>query len=1235
MRYILLLAMLGLGARYGQAQMHLNNREYLEYEGVNVMLAHDFYPEGHQGGVGVIQHGQRVATNGDIRLEPTPGQWQPIPKVGKRVVDKSTGSISVHMEYPDETKDRKGFNPIIYPDLHLGYTIRVVPAGKGFKIVVDLDSAVSDAWIGKVGFNFELYPGVLFGRSYYMDSLSGIFPQQPNGPYYKDADGEWQIKPMATGRRLVVAPESDKQRMTIENLKGDALQLIDGRGRHNNGWFVVRSLVPRGATKDAIEWLVTPHAIEGWQASPTVQVSQIGYHPLQKKVAVIELDARDKKRQPASLLRISDRGAYETVLQAAPHEWGNFLRYHYLQFDFSSVRRPGMYVVRYGNVQTNPFQIDDNVYTRNVWQPTLEYFLPVQMCHMRVNDKYRVWHGYCHMDDARMAPVDSNHFDGYIQGPSTLTSFKSGETVPGLNAGAWHDAGDFDLRVESQAETVYGLTLAYEAFGVDYDNTTIDQQKHLVEIQQPDGKPDMLQQIEHGLLSIVGGYKSMGRFYRGIIEPTLRQYTTLGDAANITDNKFYDGSGAADDRWVFTENNPGRALQVAAALAAAHRVMKDYNDTLAGDCLRIATQVWSDTKEMNPGQRIELAVELYLTTRDKQYADFLVSHSPDIVRSVDRHGWAIGRVLPLLNDAGFSSTVTAAMKTLRDSIVARGKRTPYGVPYEPNIWGAGWDIQHFGARQYFLHQGFPTIFSTDYMLAALNFILGVHPGANTASFASGVGAHSMIPAYGFNRADWSYIPGGIASGTALIRPDLPELLPFPYLWQQGEYVLGGGTTDYLILVLGASQALKDSIPGQMRYAAKEGLIDKYYPADIDTLYGGYLSTFSYDFKPVGPQDKFIVTQSRHIWSTSRAAQFYHDSSYIAMARHGFYFLRDKMWDAQYGGFYSLVTREGVVKSKVKEAYGNAFAIYALSAYYATSGDTAALGLAKKTFLWLEQHSHDPRYLGYFQHLERDGTPVVRTPETDSRSDLGYKDQNSSIHLLEAFTELYHVWPDPLVRRRLQEMLELIRDRIVTSMGYLQLFFTPDWRPVSYRDSSEQSILQHRYLDHVSFGHDVETAYLMQEASEALGLKDDKRTMAVGKKMVDHALANGWDGKLGGFYDEGYYFKDKAGCTIINKSKNWWAQAEGLNTLLIFSKLYPNDPMHYKDRWVRLWQYVQTYLIDHEHGDWYEEGLDNEPQRRTALKAHIWKGTYHVFRALSNCIPRLSSEDRHQGEADHL
>jgi len=431
------------------------------------------------------------------------------------------------------------------------------------------------------------------------------------------------------------------------------------------------------------------------------------------------------------------------------------------------------------------------------------------------------------------------------------------------------------------------------------------------------------------------------------------------------------------------------------------------------------------------------------------------------------------------------------------------------------------------------------------------------------------------------------------------------------------------TAALFITVISSAQTNNlDTIASQMRYAAKQGLLDEYYPRNIDTLYGGYLSTFTYDFKATGAQDKMIVTQARHIWSTAKAAMFYKDTSYISMSRHGFYFLRDKMWDKEYGGFYNLVTRDGTPKTIIKDAYGNAFAIYGLSAYYECSHDTAALGLAKTAFLWLEKNSHDPIYKGYYQHLNRDGSHVVRTAETDGRAETGYKDQNSSIHLLEAFTELYKVWPDNLVRERLQEMLELIRDKIVTQKGYLQLFFTYDWKPVSYRDSSEQTTMQHKNLDHVSFGHDVETAYLMQEASEALYGKADAKTLSVGKKMVDHALHNGWDNSLGGFYDEGYYFKDKPGCTIINKSKNWWAQAEALNTLLIFSELYPKDKQQYLQRFFKEWQYVQTYLIDHEHGDWYQEGLDNEPQQKTALKAQIWKGTYHNFRALMNCINRI-------------
>ncbi|HTM93380.1 MAG TPA: AGE family epimerase/isomerase [Flavisolibacter sp.] len=431
------------------------------------------------------------------------------------------------------------------------------------------------------------------------------------------------------------------------------------------------------------------------------------------------------------------------------------------------------------------------------------------------------------------------------------------------------------------------------------------------------------------------------------------------------------------------------------------------------------------------------------------------------------------------------------------------------------------------------------------------------------------------------------------------------------------------------LLLAQSKSERSQLANKMEKSLQTELLNKWYPQCVDSLYGGFISTYTYDFKPTGEQDKFIVTQARHTWTTAKAFERYPDDAYyLKCSKNGFHFLRDVMWDKAYGGFYNLVTKDGKDKSNPlspKEAYGNAFAIYALAAYYKTSKDSAALNLAKKAFLWLEKHSHDPKYKGYYQHMKMDGTPVVRIASVPSTSDLGYKDQNSSIHLLEAFTELYSVWKDPLLRQRLQEMLLLIRDRIVTPKGYMVLFFKPDWTPISFRDSTKEFILQHKNLNHVSFGHDVEIAYLMLEASHVLGLKNDTRTLTVTKRLIDHSLQNGWDNDLGGFYDEGYYFKDSSKITIIKDSKNWWAQAEGLNTLLLMADKFPDDKMRYYDHFKKMWQYIQTYIVDHTYGDWYDEGLDKEPQRKTALKGHIWKATYHQSRALLNCIERLRGE----------
>ncbi len=170
--------------------------------------------------------------------------------------------------------------------------------------------------------------------------------------------------------------------------------------------------------------------------------------------------------------------------------------------------------------------------------------------------------------------------------------------------------------------------------------------------------------------------------------------------------------------------------------------------------------------------------------------------------------------MPLIPDAGFKQRLGAAVGAYQAKVKESARTdSPYGVPYKPDIWGAGWSIQERGVRQYFFHKGWPQHTDAQSWVNALNFVLGVHPGENNMSFASGVGSKSATVAYGTNRADWSHIPGGVISGTALIRPDLPELKVWPFFWQQTEYVMGGGETNYMFLALAADRLYSNGSGG--------------------------------------------------------------------------------------------------------------------------------------------------------------------------------------------------------------------------------------------------------------------------------------------------------------------------------------------------------------------------------------------------------------------------------------
>jgi len=439
----------------------------------------------------------------------------------------------------------------------------------------------------------------------------------------------------------------------------------------------------------------------------------------------------------------------------------------------------------------------------------------------------------------------------------------------------------------------------------------------------------------------------------------------------------------------------------------------------------------------------------------------------------------------------------------------------------------------------------------------------------------------------------------------------------------------------LVLVAGLSVGCQStSDPGTdrqafadtLRQSLHEDLMAPWYPRAIDSV-GGYRSHFAHDWTPLDPQRKFVVTQARHLWTAARmhAAAPRDDSLFLRAARHGAQFLQTEMWDDEQGGFYSLASRTGAVLNEggsftaTKTAYGNAFAIYGLATHSAATGNTSARRLAQRAFRWLDEHAHDDRHGGYFQNLRRDGTPYVNGYDAETPP----KDQNSTIHLLEALTALYKVAPGtPGLRDRLRELLVITRDTMTTDQGTLRLFYERDWTPISYRDSSMAVRRAHYDLDHISFGHDVETAFLIMETAEALGREVDT-TLAVGKRMVDHALTHGWDPDEGGLHGGGFRVGPDS-VHVARTTKSWWAQAEALHTFVLMAQHFPDAPHDYGAKARATWRYVNRYLIDDTHGGWYVSGLDETPGARTEPKGTIWKATYHNGRALLQSIEMLEN-----------
>ncbi|MGH8167730.1 MAG: glycoside hydrolase family 9 protein, partial [Woeseiaceae bacterium] len=499
-----------------------------------------------------------------------PEQWDAIPEFVERKIDRENDSIEAFLRYPAFDFD---------------FSIRAEGRHDGILISVRLPKPLPAELEGKAGFNLEFLPAAYFEKTFIMDTEAGGFPLYPSGP--KEQNDRVTPEPLAVGNRLVLAPDDPQRTVTISSAKS-RLSLYDGRAKAQNGWFVVRSLLPANETGRVLEWTLTTNASKDWLRDPAILHSQVGYHPQQEKVAVIELDRNDRAADRVRLLRVTPEGGAEQVLERQPAEWGEYLRYRYRLFEFSNVDEEGIYYLEYGAQRSAPFRIAEDVF-RDVWKPTLDIYFPVQMDHVTVNEAYRVWHGASHLDDALQAPVDHEHFDLYAQGPTTDTRYEPGEHIPGLNVGGWYDAGDYDIRTQTHYFVVNNLVNVWENFQLTRDNTSIDYERKFVDIHVPDGKVDLLQQIEHGTLALIAQHLAVGHAIPGIVASDLSQYTHLGDGVTKTDNLVFDPeldelesnaaeSGLLDDRWAFTSRSSALNFGSIAALAAASRALRGFND---------------------------------------------------------------------------------------------------------------------------------------------------------------------------------------------------------------------------------------------------------------------------------------------------------------------------------------------------------------------------------------------------------------------------------------------------------------------------------------------------------------------------------------------------------------------------------------------------------------------------------------------------------------------------------
>ncbi|MBD2459418.1 AGE family epimerase/isomerase [Oscillatoria sp. FACHB-1407] len=384
----------------------------------------------------------------------------------------------------------------------------------------------------------------------------------------------------------------------------------------------------------------------------------------------------------------------------------------------------------------------------------------------------------------------------------------------------------------------------------------------------------------------------------------------------------------------------------------------------------------------------------------------------------------------------------------------------------------------------------------------------------------------------------------------------------------------------------------------------QNIVPFWYPQTLDRQEGGYRLNHDLQSQYQGASEKYLVSQARTLWFFSRLSNSpYGTDDHRKAAQHGYQFLRDRLWDKEYGGFYWIVDASGATPLQIgKHLYGQAFALYALSEYAIASQDTTALELANQLFTCLEQYAYDAQHGGYRECFQRDWQPMstkigyLGVPPT-------FKLLNTHLHLLEAFTIYYSVTQDVNVHKRLMELIVITSNAVVRKqIGVCTDQHHLDWTPVNSRENQQ-----------VSYGHMLETVWLLAIACQTVELSNHP-LLDLYRSFFRYALQYGCDRRRGGFYESGYY-----NTSANQRKKIWWVQAECLVAALQMYQLTKEDL--YLQCFYRTLDWIVKYQVDWQQGEWYMEILPNG--QPSGCKAGAWKAPYHNGRAMLQCLALLT------------